>query len=78
MNGVVQSSAYLMMFVVTKLYPSMTLHFGIESVWFLFTIICLIGVLFSIYILPETKGIPLNEILAKFEKPKKMSINDQP
>lgn len=78
MNGIIQSSSYFMMFVVTKLYPTMASHFGVETCWSLFAIVCSIGVLFSIYILPETKGIPLNDILARFESPKKTSKNDVP
>lgn len=73
MNGVMQTIAFLMMFAVLKLYPLLVLHFGIENVWIVYTIICVIGVLFSIYILPETKGIPIDEILKRFESPKKIS-----
>ncbi|VVC43313.1 Major facilitator superfamily domain,Major facilitator, sugar transporter-like [Cinara cedri] len=78
MNGVIQSSSYLIMFVVTKLYPSMASNLGVENVWLIYTIVCMLSVLFSIYILPETKGIPLKEILARFEPRTKTLKNDLP
>ncbi|VVC36029.1 Major facilitator superfamily domain,Major facilitator, sugar transporter-like [Cinara cedri] len=75
MNGVVQTISFIMMFAVTKLYPSMVMHLGVENVWLIFTIVAILGVLFSIFIMPETKGVPLKDILAKFESPKKITQN---
>lgn len=71
MNGVIQTISLLMIFLVTKLYPLMVQHFGIENVWLIFSIVSIAGIFFSIYILPETKGVPLKDILARFESPKK-------
>lgn len=71
MNGLVLTIGHLMMFWVVKVYPSMVSNFGIENVWILFTTICLASVLFCIFIMPETKGIPLKDILASFESRKK-------
>lgn len=78
MNGVIQIISFIMMFTVTKLYPSMVIYFGIENVWLIFTIVCMLGVLFSVYVMPETKGIPLKDILERFESPKKILNNGLP
>lgn len=76
MNGVVQTCGYILMFIVIKIYPMMISILGIQHVWTLFLIICVLGALFSLFILPETKGVPLDIILTYFEpKVKKSKIN---
>lgn len=73
MNGIVQTIGYLIMFTIIKIYPMMVNSFGIQDVWFLFTIICLLSGLFCLFILPETKGIPLDVILSYFETKNKIT-----
>lgn len=75
MNGIVQTFGFLMMFAVLKMYPTMVSNFGIEYVWLIFTITCVVSVFFSAFILPETKGIPLKDILATFEVHEKNKKN---
>lgn len=79
MNGVVQTCGYILMFMVIKIYPMMISILGIQFVWTIFLIICILGALFSIFILPETKGVPLDVILTYFEpqvkKTKTNSLN---
>lgn len=76
MNGVVQTFGYVIMFVVLKFYPSMMTNFGIEIVWSIFTAFCILSVLFGAFILPETNGKSLNEILSYFESRKKVIKNN--
>jgi len=67
MTGIVQIIGYELMFVVIKLYPAMVDKFGIENVWSLFAGFCIISAFFGKFIMPETKGKSLNEILSSFE-----------
>lgn len=43
-------------FIVTKFFPVMTNEMGSEATYFTFFIICIIGTLFVIVFVPETKG----------------------
>lgn len=64
------------MFVVIKIYPMMVSLLGIQNVWLIFTSVCILSSLFCIFILPETKGVPLDVILTYFEphnKPKEIT-----
>lgn len=71
MNGVVQTCGYMFMFAVIKIYPMMVSILGIQEIWTIFTIMCMISVLFCSFILPETKGVTLDVILTYFEPQKK-------
>lgn len=76
MNGVVQTCGYLFMFAVIKIYPLMVSSLGIIDVWTLCTYCCVLSTLFCLFILPETKGVPLDVILTYFEPHKKTTSND--
>jgi len=70
MNGVVQTCGYVLWFVICKIYPSLISNLGLEIVWSIFAFFCILSVLFAIFIMPETKGKTLDEVLLYFE-PKK-------
>lgn len=70
MNGIVLMCGYFLWFAICKIYPSLVLHFGVETVWSVFAVFCLLNVLFAIYIMPETKGKSLDEVLMYFESRK--------
>uniref|UniRef100_A0A2S2NTN1 Facilitated trehalose transporter Tret1 n=1 Tax=Schizaphis graminum TaxID=13262 RepID=A0A2S2NTN1_SCHGA len=72
MNGVVQTCGYVMWFMICKIYPSMILNLGLEIVWSIFAFFCLLNVLFAIFIMPETKGKTLDEVLLYFEPQKQV------
>lgn len=76
MNGVMQSCGYILLFVAVKLYPSLVLNYGMENVWTIFAVFCILNILFSIFIMPETKGKSLEEVLSYFESPKKNIKNN--
>lgn len=78
MNGVVQTCGYLLWFAVCKMYPSLVLHFGVEIVWSIFAIFCVLNVLFAIFIMPETKGKSLEEVLLYFESHEKIKKKSVP
>lgn len=67
MNGIVQTYAFILMFTVTKIHPIMVTTLGVEYVWCIYTLFCVLSVLFSLFILPETQGVPLDVILSNFE-----------
>lgn len=77
MNGIVLMCGYILWFTICKIYPSLILHFGVQIVWSVFAAFCVLNVLFAIFIMPETKGKSLDEVLMYFEprkKEKKKSI----
>ncbi|XP_003245538.1 facilitated trehalose transporter Tret1-like [Acyrthosiphon pisum] len=71
MNGFIQTFGYILWFLVVKMYPSLVLQFGITCIWSIFTLFCSLNILFAIFIMPETKGKSLDEILSYFESEKK-------
>ncbi|CAH1732174.1 facilitated trehalose transporter Tret1-like isoform X1 [Aphis gossypii] len=72
MNGVVQTCGYVMWFMICKIYPSMISSLGVEIVWSIFAFFCILNVLFAIFIMPETKGKTLAEVLLYFEPQKQV------
>lgn len=78
MTGVVQVCGYELMFVVIKIYPSMVSRFGVEEVWSVYACFCLVSVFYGAFIMPETKGKTLNEILESFESRKTLMKKDLP
>lgn len=71
MNGVVQVCGYELMFMVIKTYPCLVSKYGIEDIWSVFAAFCMVSAFFGAFIMPETNGKTLNEILATFEPPRK-------
>lgn len=67
MNGIMSSIGYILCFVTCKIYPSMVIHFGLDNVWLICSLFCLLIILFAIFVMPETKGKTLEEILSYFE-----------
>jgi len=78
MGGIVQAFGYELMFLIIKIYPSLVLTFGVKCIWSVFTIFCFLSALFGAFILPETKGKSLNDILVSFESRKKSMKNNLP
>ncbi|VVC29772.1 Major facilitator superfamily domain,Major facilitator, sugar transporter-like [Cinara cedri] len=78
MNGLASSFGYVICFFVCKIYPYMIKYFGVEIVWSIFALFCLLTVLFAIFIMPETKGKSLEEILSYFESHKDIKNKNVP
>ncbi|XP_025202612.1 facilitated trehalose transporter Tret1-like [Melanaphis sacchari] len=66
MNGVLYSCGYELMFAAIKVYPMVVTAFGIKAVWTAFTCMCFVTALFGAFVLPETTGKTLNEIVDGF------------
>ncbi|XP_044004118.1 facilitated trehalose transporter Tret1-like [Aphidius gifuensis] len=60
--GIIITVNGLVAFLILKFFPTIVVYFGMHSVFWLFAIICFIGILFTIFVLPETKGKSLKEI----------------
>lgn len=73
MNAAVTSMGYVFIFSATKMYPMLVSKFGIKSIWAFYSCACLIVVLYSWLLMPETKGKSLEEITASFESKKKIA-----
>jgi len=78
MGGIVQVFGYELMFLVIKVFPAFVSIFGMECVWSVFTIFSFGSALFGAFIMPETKGKSLNEILSSFDSRKKLMKNNLP
>ena len=55
-------------FIVTKTFVNMQQSMGISGAFWLFGSFCFVGILFGIFVLPETKGKTAEEIQILFEK----------
>lgn len=61
-SGVTVFFTYVMSFCTIKLYPTMLEVFGSANVFIIYGAVSLLGVLYVIYVVPETKGKSLQEI----------------
>lgn len=65
-TGIAGSSAclfnWLMAFVVTRYYVPLQSSAGAYTCFWIFSVICAIGTLFVLFVVPETKGKTLEEI----------------
>jgi facilitated trehalose transporter len=57
---------WLLAFIVTKTFESLTILLGIDGCFFLFAGICLLGLLFCALFVPETKGKSFDEIQKQY------------
>lgn len=62
-------------FFITKLFPSMLELFGEAGVFSFFAAVMVIGTIFSIFFVPETKGLTLEDIEAMWMGRTKPSLN---
>lgn len=71
-KGVAASSAclfnWIMAFIVTKFYISMSLTLHASGTFWIFSVICAIGIGFVYILVPETKGKTLEEIQREFNE----------
>ncbi len=67
-SGITMSLAFLMSFVHVKFFTSIFEYFGNVVVFSFYSFVALVGLLFAIFILPETKGKTLQEIEQYFKK----------
>jgi MFS family permease len=66
--GITMSIAWAMSFVTIKTFSTVFEYFGAAVVFSFHAFIALLGILFAIFILPETKGKSLQEIEELFRK----------
>ncbi|XP_050430104.1 facilitated trehalose transporter Tret1-like isoform X5 [Adelges cooleyi] len=76
MSGVNHSCAFFLMFVILKIYPSMVIHLGIQTVLSLYAGVCLITAMYGAFLFPETQGKSLDEILAHFDPKLKNNVSN--
>ncbi|CAI6353774.1 unnamed protein product [Macrosiphum euphorbiae] len=78
MSGIVQVVGYELMFLVIKVYPAFVSSFGVECALTVFAIFSFASALYGAFIMPETKGKSLNEILSSFDTREKSIKNNLP
>lgn len=69
-SSIVSFTSWLCAFIVTKTYLDIQRSLSTAGVFWIFGSFCLIGVFFSSFLLPETKGKTTEEIQSIFETPK--------
>ena len=68
--GIATCLGFTFSFIAAKIYPFIQLELGVEGVFFFFGSMALLGTMFVIYFLPETRGKTFEEILHEFSGPK--------
>lgn len=76
-SGLVTCLAYGFNFIIVKVYPNMILSMGNHGVFCFYAVMSLMGTIFVITLLPETKGKTLAEIEEYFERPTRKIIKDE-
>ncbi|XP_057339495.1 uncharacterized protein LOC130676995 [Microplitis mediator] len=61
-SGIVVFACWFLAFLITKYFSNIALAFGQYTAFWLFGVFCILSVLFTVFILPETKGKSLQEI----------------
>lgn len=74
MNGIYGACGYLYWSMVFKIFPLYLAYFGIKVVLWTFVGFAAIVVFFGLFILPETRGISLNEVQRKYFQKSKNSV----
>lgn len=77
-TGLTVCLAYLFNFVVVKLYPAMNSQMRNYGIFFFYGAMSLVGTLFIIFFLPETKGKTLQEIEEYFGSKKSKDVETKP
>lgn len=75
MNGVLYSCGYELMFAAIKVYPLLVATFGVRPVWAVFAGSCFVTAAFGAFVLPETTGKTLDEIIDGFKPHKPVRKN---
>jgi SP family arabinose:H+ symporter-like MFS transporter len=60
-------------FVIVQWFPTLNSHWGLAWVMVLFAVLCVMAIAFIAKFLPETKGLPLEDVTAVFERKAKES-----
>lgn len=63
-----QTMSFVMAFFIGILYPALVGLIGIGNTFFMFSFFCFLGLLFTIFVIPETKGKSLMEIQTLLNK----------
>lgn len=76
--GITVCIAYLMSFMAIKSYPSMLAWMGNGKIFLIYGLVSLLGTLFALLILPETKGKSLQEIENLFKTRQTSQTTEKP
>lgn len=61
-SGITVLVCWALAFVITKYFSNIVNSFGNHTAFWIFTVCCIISVLFTVFLLPETKGKTLRQI----------------
>ncbi|XP_063388355.1 facilitated trehalose transporter Tret1-like [Cydia fagiglandana] len=74
-NMLVTEWIWLCTFIILFLFQPLVSVIGLGPVFYIFAVICLASAVFTHFCLPETKGLPVDEIQALFSKKRTRSSN---
>jgi drug/metabolite transporter (DMT)-like permease len=76
--AIAASFCWLLGFVITKFFNTVSDKFGPHAAFFSFSLCCLGSLLFTVFVLPDTRGLTLQEILDLLNnKPVSRDVEDQ-
>lgn len=75
MNGLYGLFGYIYWTIILKNYPKLMFYCGVKSMIWGFSISCFMMSLYSIFVLPETKGKSLNQVQEQYLRKKKNVMN---
>lgn len=76
MCAVVNIFGYEIMFLISKIFPAVSSAVGMVNIWSIFAGFCIITALFGAFIMPETKGKSLDDIVKSFESKNSSTKNN--
>lgn len=76
LGGITTSLVQILTFAIIKLYPDLRSLVGMEATMWMFSVVSLLGALFAMTILPETRGRSLDQIESGFSS--KSTWNSDP
>lgn len=61
-SGITVFVCWGLAFIITKYFNNIEELYGTHTAFWIFTVLCILSVLFTVFLLPETKGKSLKEI----------------
>lgn len=73
--AITASTSWGLSFLVTKTFPEINERYNLDTVFAIFAIFCFFGILFSVFVMLDTRGMSLQDILDLLNKKKKAPEN---
>lgn len=67
-SSIVSGTAYFSMFLMVLIFPHMEVKIGIAGLFFTLSLICLAFKVYTIFCVPETKGLTMPQLQTLYDK----------